>query len=156
MSGSERARFCGLCKKHVYNISAMSRTDAEALIREKEGRDVCIRLYKRADGTVIVDNCPVGLRAIRKRVRWIIEGVAAAVALFGAVIVTHASRSSGAPAVTLKEWFFPPKPAIPAHVVPPVKTPVCFMGKMAIRPTPPVPSAPVVNGSSAGSVSNED
>ena len=36
MSGDERIRFCGDCKKHVYNISEMSKKEAERLILETE------------------------------------------------------------------------------------------------------------------------
>lgn len=67
MTGDERARFCQQCKLHVYNISEMTRGQAEALILKTEGR-FCARLYRRADGTVLTKDCPVGLRAIRRRV----------------------------------------------------------------------------------------
>jgi hypothetical protein len=65
MPGDDRARFCAACGKHVYQFSAMSRAEAESLIREKEGRP-CARLYRRRDGTVLTDNCPVGLRKLRR------------------------------------------------------------------------------------------
>ena len=32
MEGDEKKRFCGQCNLHVYNVSAMSRGEAEALI----------------------------------------------------------------------------------------------------------------------------
>ncbi len=59
MSGDERVRFCGDCRKQVYNLSGMSADEAEALLREKEG-DLCARLYRRADGTVLTTDCPEG------------------------------------------------------------------------------------------------
>ena len=68
MSGDDRIRSCGKCQKHVYNLSAMSQAQAEDLVRKTEG-EMCIRLYKRRDGTVIHDNCPVGLRWMRNAVR---------------------------------------------------------------------------------------
>ena len=122
MSGDDRARFCGLCKKHVYNISAMSRMEAEALIKEKEGRDTCVRLFKRADGTVIVDNCPVGLRAIRNRMRWVGAGAAALLTLLGGVALAGNSNS-GSKRASLKEWFFPPQ-----------ERPVEIAGRMMMTP----------------------
>ncbi len=67
MSGNDRVRFCDLCNLHVYNISRMKRREAEALVAGTEGR-LCARLFRRADGTVITKDCPVGLRAIRRRV----------------------------------------------------------------------------------------
>jgi len=51
------------CNKNVYNLSEMTRRQAEALLRETEGQ-LCARLYRRADGTVLTSNCPAGLRAI--------------------------------------------------------------------------------------------
>lgn len=63
MEGDERARFCGQCSKHVYNLSSMSASAAAELIREKEGK-LCVRFYQREDGTVLHgEDCPVGLAA---------------------------------------------------------------------------------------------
>ena len=54
-----RVRFCRTCEKNVYNISLMSREEALNLIRAKEGQ-LCVRLAKRKDGTLITNDCPVG------------------------------------------------------------------------------------------------
>jgi len=62
MQGDDHARFCKTCAKNVYNLSAMTRNEAEALIRAKEGH-LCIRYYQRADGTILTQDCPVGLMA---------------------------------------------------------------------------------------------
>jgi hypothetical protein len=56
----DRVRFCGECSLNVYNLSAMTRVEAETLLREHEGR-LCINYFKRADGTIITSDCPVGL-----------------------------------------------------------------------------------------------
>lgn len=77
MDGDERKRFCSLCSLHVYNISQMKRKEAEDLLSENTD-GVCLRLFRRADGTLITKDCPVGRRladAVKRRVR------AAAVAL---------------------------------------------------------------------------
>lgn len=68
MEGDERVRYCGQCKLNVYNISAMSRKDAEALVRANEGR-LCLKIYRRKDGTVITDDCPVALKRLRRACR---------------------------------------------------------------------------------------
>ena len=65
MAGGEHVRYCRACEKNVYNISEMSRTDAEELLETHEGR-LCIRYYQRADGKIITQNCPVGLRGLRR------------------------------------------------------------------------------------------
>ena len=74
MRGDDRVRHCDACHKNVYNLSAMATEEAEALLAATEG-DLCIRLYRRADGTVLTNNCPVGLR--RARARTLAIGIAA-------------------------------------------------------------------------------
>jgi len=73
MTGDSRTRFCGSCEKHVYNLSGMPRPEAEDLIRLHEG-NLCVRFARRADGTVVAGDCPVGLQAMRashiRPVRW--------------------------------------------------------------------------------------
>jgi len=65
MKGNDRQRFCGQCELNVYNLSAMTITEAESLILNTEGR-LCARFYRRPDGTVITKDCPVGLKAVKK------------------------------------------------------------------------------------------
>jgi hypothetical protein len=78
MAGDERVRFCLLCQKNVYNLSAMSAAEAEALVRATEAR-LCVRFYRRADGTILTEDCPVGRRAARR-------GQFAALAVVGSLI----------------------------------------------------------------------
>jgi hypothetical protein len=66
MVGDERVRFCRQCEKNVYNLSAMARDEAEALLAARESK-MCVRLYKRADGTVLTSDCPVGVKRRRRR-----------------------------------------------------------------------------------------
>lgn len=65
----ERLRFCSQCNLNVYNLSAMTRDEANALIYKTEGR-LCVRFHRRSDGTVLTQNCPVGLRALKRRAAW--------------------------------------------------------------------------------------
>lgn len=66
MLGNGLVRFCGQCNKNVYNLSAMTRPQAEDLIRRMEGQ-LCARYYMRKDGTILTSDCPVGLRALKQR-----------------------------------------------------------------------------------------
>ena len=68
MYGNERKRFCGDCKLNVYNLSGMSRQEAENLVTSSEGR-MCVRFYKRADGSIITQDCPVGWAKVKQRAR---------------------------------------------------------------------------------------
>lgn len=94
MTGDDRVRFCGSCQKNVFNLSNMSRDDAEALIEKTEGR-VCVRYYRRRDGTVLTQDCPVGLRAVRRRLALIGAGVAAGVGLVAAFFGLRRDRAVG-------------------------------------------------------------
>ena len=82
MIGTERKRFCGECKLNVYNLSGMSRGEAENLLMRSEGR-LCVRFYRRADGSVLTEDCPVGWQAIKRRVSRVSTAVASLI--FGLV-----------------------------------------------------------------------
>jgi hypothetical protein len=86
MSGDDRVRFCELCNLHVYNIAQMTRKETEALIVHTEGR-ICARLYRRVDGTIITKDCPVALRAIRRRVAKVAGAVFATIMSLCGIVV---------------------------------------------------------------------
>lgn len=67
MIGDARQRFCSECKLNVYNLSGMTRIEAESLLINSEGR-LCVRFYRRADGTILTKNCPIGWAKVRQRV----------------------------------------------------------------------------------------
>ncbi len=50
MTGDAQKRFCDSCSKHVYDLSTMTREDAEALVNR--GESVCIRMQRDAGGSV--------------------------------------------------------------------------------------------------------
>jgi hypothetical protein len=85
MIGSERMRFCGACNLNVYNLSGMTRFEAESLIARNEGR-LCVRFYRRFDGSIITKDCPVGLRAIQRRVSYLAKAIIAASLTFMASV----------------------------------------------------------------------
>src|SRR3982751_3716493 len=66
MYGNDRKRFCGECKLNVYTLSDMTRREAEDLLVNSEGR-LCVRFFRRADGTILTKNCPVGWAAVKQR-----------------------------------------------------------------------------------------
>lgn len=98
MDGDERVRHCGHCKLNVYNISEMSSKEASALIRDREGERLCIRLYRRLDGTVITNNCPVGLRWLRRAAQISAVAAVAAIVWLGFMDGASAQGLVGAPA----------------------------------------------------------
>jgi hypothetical protein len=78
MEGDEKVRFCSGCHLHVYNLSAMDLEEAANTLLKHEGR-LCVRFYRRRDGTVITTDCPVGAEGVRKQRRAIAVGAAVAV-----------------------------------------------------------------------------
>ncbi len=146
MTGDDRVRFCSDCRLNVYNLSAMSREDAAALIAAKEGR-LCVRFYRRADGTVLTQDCPVGLRLVRRKVA---AGVAragtAAAMLLSTVVTLGAGRPTGwtvrlrqmQPFGQICEWISPTPAPPPTPMVGKVSSNF-VMGAVAapIQRTPP-------------------
>lgn len=102
MHGDARVRFCGKCEKPVYNVSAMTRDEAEGFLRTAESP--CVRFYQRPDGTILTADCPVGVeRKVRRR--WLgamlTVGVTAAAAAASTVFgrrpaIETASRTTNA------------------------------------------------------------
>lgn len=156
MKGDERTRFCATCTKNVYNLSGMSRSEAEKLIRAKEG-ELCVRFYRRADGTIITDDCPVGLRAVRRPVKWMATTIAIVAApLFTFAAVMTGGRINAAqvmsqlrqsqPVDAVFNWLQPAAPmgaiAIAGGMTPPppatMGEPAPLMGKPALSPPPSV------------------
>ena len=76
MIGNNRQRHCGDCSLDVYNLSGMTKQEAENLIMNSEGR-LCARFFKRADGTIITKDCPVGWAAVKQRMSKVWTAVAA-------------------------------------------------------------------------------
>lgn len=96
-TASEAVRFCGQCSKNVYDISKLSTDEAALLLQQgaASGSLPCMQLYRRFDGTIITDDCPVGLRRIRDSWRRVKSAAAAAVAFFLVGLPTAAQNKDG-------------------------------------------------------------
>lgn len=128
MIGDDRKRFCGDCKLNVYNLSGMTRYDAEHLLRMSEGR-LCVRYFQRPDGTILTKDCPVGWAKLKQRVA--IMATAAfslMVSVFGAIFVISLFRSR-----TSSE---PLMGAIAIERPTPTPRAVEVMGNVAVSPEP--------------------
>lgn len=98
MKGDDRKRHCESCDKDVYDVAGMTRAEAMQLLRTGGSEGVCIRMFKRADGTVITSDCPVGVE--KKRVRRLVMAGAGALAtaaggLWGWGEVMHSQTLGG-------------------------------------------------------------
>lgn len=67
MKGDDRVRHCASCKLNVYNVRELTGAEVEELVTRSSGR-MCMRLYRRWDGTVLTRDCPMGLQQARVRV----------------------------------------------------------------------------------------
>lgn len=79
VAGEANRRSCEECGLHVHNFGAMTPDEIERVMTSSNGR-VCASAYVRTDGTVILRDCPVGLRAVRQKVLRGVARVAAVVA----------------------------------------------------------------------------
>lgn len=120
MRGGERVRHCGQCRQNVYNLSEMSRPEALALIQAREGR-MCVRLFRRPDGTMVTQDCWERLRAARRRGR---------IAFMVALVVIGFSQLALKVAGVMAIWRW-------IEVGRAVERPV--MGEMVVAPEPVMP-----------------
>lgn len=95
MEGDDRRRFCGDCSLHVYNLSGLEEAEAVELLEANEGSRLCIRMFQRADGTVITQNCPRGLARVKRRMARV---AVLAAGVLGAGVAGAAGLLGGDPA----------------------------------------------------------
>lgn len=123
MIGDSRKRYCGECKLNVYNLSGMSRAEAENLIVNSEGR-LCVRFYQRADGTVLTEDCPVGWARVKERTKKYVTALASLIfSFFGALGLVTAFHKSGEVTVMGDMAVSTPTPKAT-----PQETPIPLMG----------------------------
>lgn len=139
MSGDDRVRHCGICDLEVFNLSGMTRAQAESLLASR-GPRLCVRLYRRHDGTVITQDCPEGIARLRRRMRRAAVAVAGVVAFFSAYAFAGIGvpRPRRAPSAGVFE-----SPTVHALFSifsgrPPVAPPPPLMG--SLPPPPPAPT----------------
>ena len=132
MTGDKRVRACVHCNQNVYNFSAMSRADAEALLFEKRG-SLCAQYYGRADGTILLADCEVGV-ARRRTQKRIAAGAALLLAGSAAIAMrpTPPRPTAAAVRVPVVESFMPV--GVTAHEdAPPPDEKQMLRGKVSIR-----------------------
>lgn len=131
----DRRRFCDHCSLHVHNIAALTRDEAETLLRESLGQpggSICAQLHRRADGTILTRDCPVGRAALLRRAAARVVRMAGFLACALAAGVTWAASESRPRLRTLQPFE---AVATWIHGTPPVPTPApirgeVFLGKM--------------------------
>lgn len=138
MSGDARKRFCGDCRRHVYDLSKMTEAEAEALLGTVDslGRGPCVRFFQRADGTVLTADCPVGVALARRAKARAAAFAGAALALVVGFFGATRAKAGGGDRILMGKVA--PRPsATPAAVQ---GEPEALMGDVA--PSVPTPVAP--------------
>jgi hypothetical protein len=144
MEGDDKMRYCKLCKLNVYDVSNMTKPEAEKLIRDTNAT-ACLRLHYRSDGRIITRDCPVGFAAVKRRIRYAVA-IASAIALAGWAKASTFWISGESPAdssfgqlyAQAKDKIIPPPPPRTVTTAPVGKMMVA--GRMAI--TVPISKAP--------------
>ncbi len=160
MIGDDRKRYCGECKLNVFNLSGMSQSEAENLVMNAEGR-LCVRFFKRADGSVLTQDCPVGWAKVKQRTQIYVTALASLIfSFFGAIGLVTAFNKSKDLSFKLPIPFFTPtpephimggispstptptpkqtpkatpKPPLMGKIATPKNTPEMMMGDVAVR-----------------------
>jgi len=135
MAGDDLKRFCGQCRLHVHDVSAMTRDEVRALLVATNG-ECCLRLWRRPDGRVVTKECQRVRRAIRRRVAALRAAAAGLLALLGLGGCSRAEESkppsssgdAGKEATTLA-GHSAAGAAKPPKEEPPVKGATVFTGK---------------------------
>lgn len=109
MDGDERERLCKQCAKKVYNISDLSKQEAEKLLRVNQGKKMCYTFFVRQDGTIKTDNCPLVLRAVREKFRSLQKACSIAMAFLFSISPAFCKPGSGDANVNKGQKVIPPE-----------------------------------------------
>ena len=145
MAGDDRMRHCAQCDCKVYNAARLSAEEVVDLIQSSE-RMPCLQLWRRADGTVITTDCPVGRRRLRARRRVALAaGLTVVLAACGRAGRVSLPTVTGGPMIV--DGCFPEPPnrkcAPDPQVKPrPERRPHPLMGKVKAHVQPPLMGAP--------------
>jgi hypothetical protein len=98
MQGDGRVRHCASCDKDVYDLSSLTREQAEALLIETNGQ-LCATYFRRADGTILTADCEVGVAKKKKARRRaaVVAGALAATAAGATLAALSLGERESAP-----------------------------------------------------------
>jgi hypothetical protein len=107
MVGSEQVRYCPECQRSVYNFSAMTTSEVEAIAAAREGR-LCVRFYQAADGSMQIQNSPRGLHESIRRASLVAASAMSALLTFGPAMAVTPQQNQEPQLVQIKPAAAPP------------------------------------------------
>ena len=98
MTGSDQIRYCAECDKYVYNLSAMTRREAEELLATRRSQ-MCTRMIRDLDGRTITVGSLPPVRLLGRRPGAIASTVVSTILTIapGAAALSKTPRSSSQP-----------------------------------------------------------
>lgn len=127
MKGDDKVRLCGGCNKNVYNLSSMSKKEAEDLLASPELP--CIQISRADNGKILTDQKP-------RLISWLCTHGKRAMSALVSVIATIAPQWAAAADEKTKELYTRGKPAAISPRVDPSNT-------QLKRTPPPMPGVPI-------------
>jgi hypothetical protein len=106
MDGDERIRLCATCSQNVYDLRAFEEDEAQGFLSAQEDEEGT-QLFRRSDGTILLSDCPVGMRRRHRR------------RVLGAALIVTAMIALVAVAVSKIKFSTPSKTATAARIVEP-------------------------------------
>lgn len=143
MTGDATTRHCAQCNLSVFNLSNMSREEAETLLQSKVDNPsmrLCAGFFRRADGTILMKDCPVGLRAARMRAAKVTGRIAAALGfmVFGTVAAASTREDSWRGwGWSMKLRDLQPLKAVAGWLCPPPPQTMFLAGDICVPTAPP-------------------
>jgi hypothetical protein len=113
MHGDDRARFCRQCQLPVYNLTDMTRPEAESFLSGRVKR-TCVRFYRRADGTILTQDCPQGMALARRGLALAVTSLAIILGLLAGMLWWNLQPAEltadlkNGPLNKFAEWIDPP------------------------------------------------
>lgn len=111
MTGDERSRVCAQCDLSVLNASQMTDEEVlQAIMTLATGKRVCMRIFRRTDGTILTKDCPIGVRKLqvrerlRKAAAWLAGGLSMLVSLSANAQQTNGACDKGADGKKKPVW----------------------------------------------------
>ena len=146
MVGSDTVRFCASCQKNVFNLSGMKREEALDLLRATEGR-ICVRFFRRADGTVLTEDCPVGIALVLRRAKRVtlaaaalsVGALAALLAVLGGAFTRNTCQRLDTIRTTIEDVSVPTVPTMGAPPPPSMGEATAPMVEVKGDAAPPQP-----------------